>query len=72
MFPNEQAAGERLIIADPVVMEAKAEDVRVGLSFSFSTTVFAKPSLLNSLDETPVRHWSGAPKSFGLSTALIS
>jgi len=47
MFPNEQTAGERLIIADPVVMEAKAEDVSVRLSFSFSKTVVAKSLLLN-------------------------
>jgi hypothetical protein len=42
MFPNEKTAGERLIITDPVVMEAEGEEVRVGLSFSFSTTAFAK------------------------------
>jgi hypothetical protein len=41
MFPNEETARERFAITDPVGMEAEGEDVRVGLSFSFSTTVFA-------------------------------
>jgi hypothetical protein len=42
IFPNEKTAEERLIITDPVVEEAEGEEVRVGLSFSFSTSVFEK------------------------------